>query len=429
MELVKKINIIRLLIRQPAPFKFAIESRYKELKRIQNEMVLLPIDLRKRSGHVAIHMDNYILVLGGSVTSLHVIFMYNIYTEQWRKYVIPEEKPAPPATSNFAGAVIANECYLFGGLVQNQGGAATKFVNALWKLTKKTSGYYSWKKIQFLIKMLPPAPRYSHNGWEVQGKLWIFGGVCESASFGYYLNIFGEFRNYVHEQCVNNQLLCFNPCSNTWTNPKCTGMVPSPRAACATAIIGDMVWFYGGYDHNNRELNELYELNMESLSWTQVQTGGPKPQCCSLSTLTAITESKLVLHGGSAGRRIVINEIWILDLPSKSWEKYESSKDEPRYAHTASLGINKSIIIIGGLNRDDERKPFPCIEPFTLRLEPKSLEQLAMKSVYNHQNELPLNTLPKKLLDLIRHRNSNVSFLAIPIIQDTYIHQTRVRRR
>ena len=387
----------------------------------------IPIDLRARFGHVAIHMDNYILVMGGSDVSLHVIFMYNIYTEQWRKYVIPKQKPAPSSTTWFGcAAVIGKECYLFGGFGGHHIETRT---NALWKLFRTLSGYFSWMEIPSLNKLKTPSPRNGHNGWKFKNKLWIFGGICDLPTLNGYLSDYGDFRNFVHGGCVTNQLLCFNPSAKEWTNPKCAGNIPSPRAACAAAILEDTVCFYGGNNHN-RVLNELYELSMESLSWTQVQTGGTKPQGCCFATLTAVTASKLVLHNGSSHGTILINETWILDLPSKSWKQYESNKDKPRWGHTASLGINKSIIIIGGMDRDHNGKNIACKEHFILRLEPKSLEQLAMITVHKYQSELPVNTLPKKLVGQLGHWNLDAlcpaavaSCEAGPFVYDTYIHQ------
>ena len=59
-----------------------------------------------------------------------------------------------------------------------------------------------------------------------------------------YLNDHGDFER------VNNQLLCFDPCEQEWTNVKTSGTIPGPRMSHAAANIGDKVWLYGGWNYS-----------------------------------------------------------------------------------------------------------------------------------------------------------------------------------
>ena len=118
---------------------------------------------------------------------------------------------------------------------------------------------------------------------------------------------------------VNNQVLCFDPFSHKWTNPKCYGTIPSPRCCTASTIARDHVWLFGGDSVNVGENNELYKLDMIYLTWTEIATSLTKPQkrdCCSLNVLS---EHQLVLHGGQSVDEDLMNDTWILDLPSLSW--------------------------------------------------------------------------------------------------------------
>ena len=65
-----------------------------------------------------------------------------------------------------------------------------------------------------------------------------------------------------------NQLLCFDTTSKEWMNPECFGSVPSPRTRQAVTKIDDTVWLYGG-DNFPTSFDDLYELNMLSLTWTE----------------------------------------------------------------------------------------------------------------------------------------------------------------
>ena len=61
--------------------------------------------------HVAVCTENHIIVFGGSndKASLHNIWLYNVYTEQWGKHVIPGGEVAPPRTQDFCAVVIEGD--------------------------------------------------------------------------------------------------------------------------------------------------------------------------------------------------------------------------------------------------------------------------------------------------------------------------------
>ena len=70
--------------------------------------------------HVAVRLNNDIVVVGGldrdcRPVSTHVIWMYNVYTDQWRKYCVPGRKSTPPALAGACASVIDTVIYVFGG--------------------------------------------------------------------------------------------------------------------------------------------------------------------------------------------------------------------------------------------------------------------------------------------------------------------------
>ena len=73
--------------------------------------------------HVAAPLGEYILVLGGRLgnfqeytfVSHHIIWMYNLYTDQWHKHVIPESKLCPPNNASARAVAINEDVFLFGG--------------------------------------------------------------------------------------------------------------------------------------------------------------------------------------------------------------------------------------------------------------------------------------------------------------------------
>ena len=345
--------------------------------------------------HVAVCVNNHIIVLGGigdniEPLSLHNIWMYNMYTEQWGKHVIPDGEVAPPGTTCTCAVEIAGDIYMFGGK------AESNFTNALWKLTRTSNQCFEWRK-GIARNKITPSPRHCHSGWAYAGKLWSFGGSGESLTG--YLKDHGDFNGR-----ENNQLLCFDPHTEEWGNLKPSGTVPEPRTDHATTITADKVWMYGGYNSTFKDIwNEFYHLNMVSLTWTEIQIGQLKPKGRDMCSLNAPTQHHLVLHSRDhTSKWQDLNDTWILDLQTLSWRLHEASCGPPRIHHTGSEGMNSSVVIIGGEWFEEDEDGIAKFyvhknSDFSVRLEPKSLLQLAIQKTFQHQDVLPWEQLPNSL--------------------------------
>ena len=338
------------------------------------------------SSHVAVNVDHYILVFSGIQWNMHnhfirmplnVIWVYNLYTEQWRRRMIPQGSTLPAKTYGACAVAIRSDVYMFGGYVETEGAC-----NALWKLVMQPQGSFVWSTIVMTNNEKAPSPRCYHTGWEYAEKLWTFGGSGKSPAG--FLNDFGDFNL---NNC-NNQLLCFDPSNEDWTNPQCYGMVPEPRAWHATTASQEKVWLYGGI-YRLQCFNSLHELSMHSCTWTLIQSQKIQPQECSACTLT-ISDDKLILHSGSNGGGKILSDTWIVDLETKMWKKYTAATDTRRSGHTGSRGINNSVIIIG-----------KSCTIFHVLTEPKSLQQLAVQNIHTNHTLLPWKSLPRKLIVLL----------------------------
>ena len=197
---------------------------------------------------------------------------------------------------------------------------------------------------------------------------------------------------------MNNQLLCYDPTTQKWINPQCLGAVPCPRSSHGSAISKNKVWVFGGKDKDYHYLDNFFELNMYTYMWSQIDTAQLSPQARAASTLTATEDNHLVLQGGYAQALASgMNNIWIIDLTTYSWRPYTSRRDHGHMGHTASCGFNSNIIVLGGFCGDTSEA---YNKVFHVMLGPKSLQKLAMYTIYNHQDELAWKCLPKKLLTL-----------------------------
>ena len=332
--------------------------------------------------HVAVRWKDSILVLSELGNKKHIIWMYNLWTEQWRKYKLPQGK-CLPTIYHQRGVEIASDIYMFSGC---------SYSDMLWKLASSTDDSFVWNTIEFKDCAKTPSLRTGCNVWEYKEKMWIFGGYGVSPVG--YLNDHGDFDSDVSIVTTigltfwgyNNQLLSYDPCLETWTNVPCSGDVPAPRRdASSSAIIKDKVYLHGGSPSN--ELDSMYVLDMHSVIWSRIETTGlTRPLHQTNVSLTPVTSNQLVFIDNSQFQGM----IWIFDVQSHTWKKHLGKDIGYDYDHTGITGLHGSAIILGETIQPEGQAYNPLI---TVRLEPKLLQQLASQKVDATLWEM----LPKKL--------------------------------
>ena len=297
---------------------------------------------------IALRVDHCIFVIGGQVCDcvddirhhrhMYSVWLYNIFLEQWKKYHILKKKQVPENLIGACGVVIGEDIYTFGG------GHRYPWNNELWKLTRNANGSFKWSRFLVKANKKIPSPRKGHSGWEYDEKLWTFGG--HGPSINDYLNKHGDFRDH-----HNNQLFYFSPKSNKWTNLKYFGTEPSAQLGHATTVLDNKVWLYGGTNAKlGIDFDDLYELDMCSLTWKLIQTTTLKPEGRYACSLNVTRENHLVLHcGESAERNVALEDTWILDLSSYSWKKCTDVYSW-RFYHTAQgplvlVTISLSLVV------------------------------------------------------------------------------------
>ena len=217
--------------------------------------------------HTVIRLQGSIIVFGGEkywsgrscghyireITTHNHIWVCNLYTEQWRTYVIDKTNKTPIRRDIYCSLAIGRDIYVFAGGLKNN--TAT-----LWKLARNRKGYFSWSDI---VVERPPSVRWKSEAWEYGEKLWMFGGGGPNPAEVGYVNEYVDFElSYRvcddHGQMMdfgaNNQLICFEPSRQEWTSVKCFGNVPPPHCDVSSAIIGDETYVF-----KRREQTDLAE--------------------------------------------------------------------------------------------------------------------------------------------------------------------------
>ena len=324
-----------------------------------------------------------------SSSNLHEIWKYNLWAERWQYCSITKPTQLPPTKGQY-GVAIGSVIYLYNSGISSRGHFLLRFTSMLCKLMETGNNSFEWNKIDTIDRTKIPSPRYGYCCWEHGNKMWIFGGKGESPAN--YLNDYGDFLAATSgwHSGWNNQLLCFDPSTQTWMNLACSGDVPSPRSFATAAATQDKVWLYGG-SSRGRRCDDLYELNMHSFEWTQIYKSTPIRRAFPPS-LTPITATKLVLHSSSVKTKF----LWIFDVESYSWKKLRRSATmrtrSCEYHLTITAGLNNDAILLGAHIGS-------CSKPvFSVMLEPKSLQHLALRTIYEHRYVLPWrNSLPPPL--------------------------------
>jgi len=174
-----------------------------------------------------------------------------------------------------------------------------------------------------------PFPRSHHTASEFNGKIYIFGGKDNQG------------------QLSDNELQVLNTAGlKAWNVPKTTGVVPAQRHSHTATLVDKRIFVFGGY--GQRYYNDLIILNCATLVWSKprVNGAGPSPR----SSHSAVTDGKdkIYVFGGSY-LKSASNDLHIFDVASLTWIVGNPTGEipTPRHSHAAAL-IDKEMFVIGG---------------------------------------------------------------------------------
>jgi hypothetical protein len=117
--------------------------------------------------------------------------------------------------------------------------------------------------------------------------------------------------------------------------------VPIARAAHAAARVANKVFIFGGR-HGDMRINDLFSIDMETMRWERVMTATVAhndniPIGRSWHSFTPLTDNIIVLYGGFSQDNKPLNDCWILNVETLTWAEIELPFDKPRLWHTAIL--------------------------------------------------------------------------------------------
>ncbi|EEC76477.1 hypothetical protein OsI_14214 [Oryza sativa Indica Group] len=197
-----------------------------------------------------------------------------------------------------------------------------------------------------------PKPRYEHGATVVQDKMYIFGGNHN----GRYLsdlqiswgNKFFSVAGHTKDPSENITVKEFDPHTCTWSIVKTYGKPPVSRGGQSVTLVGTTLVLFGGEDAKRCLLNDLHILDLETMTWDDVDACTPPPRSDHAAACHA--DRYLLIFGGGS-HATCFNDLHVLDLQTMEWSrpKQQGLAPSPRAGH-AGATVGENWYIVGGGN-------------------------------------------------------------------------------
>ncbi|KAK1294086.1 Acyl-CoA-binding domain-containing protein 4 [Acorus calamus] len=236
-----------------------------------------------------------------------------------------------------------------------------------------------------------PRPRYEHGAAVLQEKMYIYGGnhngrylsdlqvldlksltwskVATKASAG----TFDPSSAVSLAPCAGHSLISwgdklimiaghtkdpsetvavkeFDPYTCTWSSLRAYGKAPVSRGGQSVTLVGTSLVMFGGEDATRSLLNDLHILDLETMTWDEIDTVGVPPSPRSAHAAAVHAERYLLIFGGGS-HATCFNDLHVLDMQSMEWSRptQQGEMPSPRAGH-AGVTIGENWFIAGGGN-------------------------------------------------------------------------------
>lgn len=201
--------------------------------------------------------------------------------------------------------------------------------------------------------------------------MFIWGGYSDEDYYDYYLPA--------------KELWIYDMQFGHWMMKKIAKPYPPPLSGCSCCVIDSTMYLFGGHGYAGNT-NEMYKLNIKTLTWSKIDVEGPEPsprdKCVSWSY-----ENKFYVFGGFGIDLITFlydngkyvedpnpgtlrgwnNQLLIFDTETNTWNnpKCHGAIPCPRAAHGAAR-IDSKVYVFGGRFLTERKNDLYSLDLLTL---------------------------------------------------------------
>ncbi|XP_059182041.1 host cell factor 2 [Centropristis striata] len=292
---------------------------------------------RSRHGHRAAAIRELIVVFGGGnegiAEDLHV---YNTVSKQW--FLPAVRGDIPPGCAAHGFICEGTRILVFGGMVE-----FGKYTNSVYELQ---ASRWLWKKLKPKAPRngLLPCPRIGHSFTLVGNKCYMFGGLANDSE-----DPNGNVPRYMRDFYE----LELQPLSGVkgWSIPETKGGGPSAReshtSVAYTGISSPKLYIFGGMQ--GCRLDDLWQLDLETMVWSMPETRGCTPLPRSLHSANVIGNKMYVFggwipvpesdkHNALGTEWICSDSLTVLNLDTMIWQNLGPEQQEDIESQLQSQG-------------------------------------------------------------------------------------------
>ncbi|KAL2891115.1 Tip elongation aberrant protein 1 [Ceratocystis lukuohia] len=277
-----------------------------------------------RVGHASLLVGNAFIVYGGD-TKIdendvldETLYLLNTSTRQWSRALPPT--PRPSGRYGHTLNILGSKIYIFGGQVEGffMNDLCAFDLNQLQSPTNKWEVLISNTELSSTPSTMP-SPRTNHTVVTFNDKLYLFGGTNGYEWF--------------------NDVWCYDPTTNKWSQLDCIGYIPVSREGHAAALVDDVMYIFGGRTEEGTDLGDLAAFRITTKRWYTFQNMGPSPSPRSGHSMTSVGKSIVIVGGEPSSTTNPINDlglVYVLDTTKIRYPNDNQSQRGPAARRTSN---------------------------------------------------------------------------------------------
>jgi hypothetical protein len=287
----------------------------------------------QNNGAIALDDTHHrLFTFGGENTDMVRVMTLDGYPYPWALFTAAGTPPAVRSATALQYDSARDRLLLFGGI-----NAAGHSFNDVWSLN--LSGTPTWSKLTTTGPGPDPRSDASVCYDTATNKLFVFGGLD---SLG-------------NDETSTLYALDLSAATPTWSHPFQGGAVPTSRAGSQFALdpFGRRIYLFGGTNNGGDELNDEYELNLNTFTWASAPMTGIIPDARDHHVCVwDRNDQQLIVWGGNA----VDDSLRAMSVATREWRSLNWFIGPPTRSGP-SLGFfdwqgNRVVVLAGSRGSD-----------------------------------------------------------------------------